>query len=139
VPLPDASVDAVVMEWPGEIERSGLLARAFAEMRRILRPGGHIAVTYRLCNISLVNLNDVLVPSPKVYVSLREQIASGGFQIVDERFWLMQPQLADVPLVAYTERFLPRLLDDLRDRRTPPGSGSIDVTLTVIATPRAKE
>jgi SAM-dependent methyltransferase len=133
VPLPDASVDAVVMEWAGEIEREDLLVQGLGEMRRILRPGGRIAITYRLCNISLANLRDVFAPSPKIYVALREQIEGGGFRIVDERFWLMQPKLNDAPLTAYTERFLPRLLDDLRDRRTPAGLPSIDVTLTVVA------
>jgi SAM-dependent methyltransferase len=133
VPLDDDSVDAAVLEWGGEIHRDGLLAACIAEMKRIVRPGKRIAITYRLCNLRLDKLSEVFAPAPEIYPVLLEAVARAGLPIVAEELWVVRPRLAGAPMASFEERFVPRLLDDLRDRRLPEQPPAADVTLTVIA------
>jgi SAM-dependent methyltransferase len=133
IPIADHAVDAAVMEWGGEIHRTGLLGDCLAEIRRILRPGGRVGVTYRMCNIELDNLSSVFAPVPDILPALRGAVEAAGLPIVAEKVWLSEPQMSRVPLAAFEERFLPRIVDDLRGRRSAPRSRSVDLTLTTIA------
>lgn len=133
LPIADHAVDAAVMEWAGEIHRVGLLADCLAEIRRILRPGGRVGITYRMCNVELENLANVFAPVPDILPALRGAVEAAQLPIVAEKVWLSEPRLSQVPLVAFEERFLPRLVDDLRGFRTPRQSRAVDLTLTTIA------
>jgi SAM-dependent methyltransferase len=133
IPIADHSVDAAVMEWAGEIHRTGLLGDCLAEIRRILRPGGRVGITYRMCNVELENLCNVFAPVPDILPSLRDAIAAARLPIVAEKVWLAEPQLSQAPLVAFEERFLPRIVDDLRGRRGARRSRAVELTLTTIA------
>jgi SAM-dependent methyltransferase len=131
LPLANDSVDAAVLEWGGDIHRSGLLGAGVAEMNRIIRPGRRIAITYRLCNLLLDNVTEVFASAPDIYAAVRDALVAAGLEIVAERFWCVQPRYAGAPLVAFEERFLPRVVDDLR-ARTPTQPDSIDVTATIV-------
>ncbi len=133
LPIDDDSVDAAVMEWAGEIQREGLLGDCLAEIRRVLRPGGRLGITYRLCHVELEDLARVFAPVPDIYPSLRDAIGAAGLPIVAEKVWIAQPRLSEAPLAAFEERFLPRILDDLRGKRSPRQSRAVELTLTVIA------
>jgi SAM-dependent methyltransferase len=133
IPIADHAVDAAVMEWGGEIHRTGLLGDCLAEIRRILRPGGRVAVTYRMCNVELENLTSVFAPVPDILPALRGAVEAAELPIIAEKVWLSEPRLSRAPLAAFEERFLPRIVDDLRGRTGAPKSRSVDLTLTTIA------
>jgi SAM-dependent methyltransferase len=132
IPIADHSVDAAVMEWAGEIQRTGLLGDCIAEIRRILRPGGRLGITYRMCNVELENLN-VFAPVPDILPALRGAIEAAGLPIVAEKVWLAEPRPSQAPLAAFEERFLPRIVDDLRGRRSARQPRAVELTLTTIA------
>jgi len=133
IPIADHSVDAAVMEWGGEIQRTGLLGDCLAEIRRILRPGGRIAITYRMCNVELENLSSVFAPVPDILPALRGALETAGLPIVAEKVWLAEPRPSQALLAAFEERFLPRIIDDLRGRRSARQPRAVDLTLTTIA------
>jgi SAM-dependent methyltransferase len=133
LPLPDSSCDAAVMEWGGAIHREGLLARCLAEMFRVVRTGGRIAISYQLCNLELTDVSDVKTNYPTIYDSLREVMSGAGLAIKRERIWGVRPQISGAPRAAFEERFLPRLIDDLRCRTMPRQRPSVDVMITFVA------
>ncbi|MEO8699559.1 MAG: methyltransferase domain-containing protein [Kofleriaceae bacterium] len=127
------SVDAAVLEWGGEIQRTGLLGLCLAEMCRIVRPGKRVAVTYRLCNIQLENLAEVFSSAPTIYPALREAIEGANLTILFEKFWTVRSRLSGAPVAGFEEQFVPRIVDDLRGRTVPRQPPDLDVNLTVIA------
>jgi hypothetical protein len=74
----------------------------------------------------------VFAPAPRVYPALRGAAAAAQLAIASERLWIARPILAGVPLAAFEERFLPRVIDDLLDRRSPEQGSSVDLNLTLI-------
>jgi SAM-dependent methyltransferase len=133
LPIADHSVDAAVMEWAGEIHRTGLLGDCLAEIRRILRPGGRVGITYRMCNVELENLSNVFAPVPDICPSLRDALQAAQLPVTAEKVWLAEPRMSQAPRSAFEERFLPRIVDDLRGRKFPSRSRTVELTLTTIA------
>ena len=132
-----ASNETVFIEPQAIAEHSAQLsylrAREAKEIRRILRPGGRIGITYRLCYVELENLAKVFAPVPDIYPSLRGAIGAAGLPIVAEKVWIAEPRLSEALLAAFEERFLPRIPDDLRGRRSARQSRAVELTLTMIA------
>lgn len=132
LPLGDSSVDAAVLEWGGEIYRDGLLARCLTEIERVLRPGKRLAITYRLCNVLLERATEVVAPYPEIYPGVLAAVAQAGLGLVAEKVWTTRAAFTGVPRAAFEERYLPRIIDDLRGRTFPPQRPSVDVMLTVV-------
>jgi ubiquinone/menaquinone biosynthesis C-methylase UbiE len=137
LPLPDGSVDAAVSEWTGTIWRLGIGPAMVSEMARVVRPGGRIAVTHRLVQLRLGELDQPWVQYKDIYQWVRDAFQLPELTIVVERVWGQTlPSVAGESARDWTERFMPRLvtnhgekLEDDGDPRSP----LVDVYLTMIA------
>lgn len=133
LPLAGGSVDAAVLEWGGEIYRDGVLARCLAEIERVLRPGKRLAITYRICNVLLERATEVIAPYPEIYPAVLAAVGQAGLRVIAEKLWTTRADFSGAPRAAFEERYLPRVIDDLRGRVFPSQPPSIDVMLTVVA------
>jgi ubiquinone/menaquinone biosynthesis C-methylase UbiE len=122
LPLADRSVDAVICENTFNLLLAlGLAGEAMAEMVRVVRPGGRLAITQVLSYFSLANLQHpvVLGSEDKVDVAagIEAQFAqfADHLTLVENKLWVAEDRRANHPLRWYSRALLPRLIDPLID------------------------
>lgn len=133
-PLPDASVDAAFMEWPGGLMRAGLTGRAVAEMTRVLRPGGRLLVSVRLCQVNLHALGE----PPETRNADSYRILERAFENLPLRrvllkVWNFKQGMDGQPRLWFVERFVPRLIEPLSGQHYPEFAPSVDLNATLVA------
>jgi len=138
LPLPDGAVDAAVNEWTGAIWELGLGPTMVAEMARVVRPGGRVAVTHRLVQLRLDALDTPWVQYAQIYQWVRDAFRHPALTIVAERVWGQTvPSRVGQNASLWLEQYLPRLVNPndwiLPDEDRSEGSSLADVYLTVIA------
>lgn len=136
IPLPDASADAAVNEWTGAIWELGIGPTMIAEMARVVRPGGRIAVTHRLVQLRLASLDRPWVQYEKIYAWIREAFVRPELTIVSERVWgQVLPSLVGENATLWRKQYMPRLINpfDLTYKHDETPDTCADVYLTVIA------
>ncbi|MFL5344308.1 MAG: class I SAM-dependent methyltransferase [Hyalangium sp.] len=133
-PLPDASVDAAFMEWPGGVLRAGLTGRAVAEMTRVLRPGGRLVVSARLCQVDLYGLgNPPETRDVDSYRKLESALEGTPLRRVLLKVWNFKQQMDGQPRLWFVERFVPRLVEPLAGQHYPEFDPSVDLNATLVA------
>lgn len=136
IPLPDAAADAAVNEWTGAIWELGLGPAMLAEMARVVRPGGRIAVTHRLVRLPLAKLGQPWVQFDDIYALMRSAFARPELTVVAERVWgQMASSLVGEKATAWRKHYLPRIVNPFDVTYTDdenPGPHA-DVCLTIIA------
>jgi ubiquinone/menaquinone biosynthesis C-methylase UbiE len=133
-PLPDNSVDAAFMEWPGAVMRAGLTGEAVAEMARVLRPGGRMVVSARLCQVNLSAIGEP--PETRdagSYRKLEAALEGTSLRRVLLKVWNFQQTTSKQPRLWYAERFVPRLIEPLAGQRYPEFAPSVDLNATLVA------
>jgi ubiquinone/menaquinone biosynthesis C-methylase UbiE len=131
-PLPDASVDAAFMEWPGGVMRAGLTGKAVAEMARVLRPGGRLVVSARLCQVNLYALGEP--PETRdvdSYRTLERAFEGTPLRQVLLKVWNFKQGMNGQPRLWFVERFVPRLVEPLAGQRYPELAPSVDQDATL--------
>lgn len=136
LPLPDAAADAAVNEWTGAIWELGLGPAMVAEMARVVRPGGRVAVTHRLVRLPLARLDRPWVQFADIYTLMRSAFARPDLTIVAERVWGQTvSSLVGERAAAWRKHYLPRVVNPFDVTYTDdedPGPHA-DVCLTMIA------
>jgi SAM-dependent methyltransferase len=136
IPLPDASVDAAVNEWTGAIWELGLGPTLIAEMARVVRPGGRIAVTHRLVQLRLASLGQPWVQYEEIYAWIRDSFVHPDLTLVSERIWgQIVPSLVGENATLWRKQYMPRLINpfDVTYQSDETPDTCADVYLTVIA------
>lgn len=137
LPLADGSVDAAVNEWTGAIWELGLGPTMVAEMARVVRPGGRVAVTHRLVQLRLDALAEPWVQYDEIFGWVRDAFRHPDLTVVAERVWgQVVPSKGGTKANLWREQFLPRLVDP-DDRVFPEDADDApvkaDVYLTMVA------
>jgi SAM-dependent methyltransferase len=136
IPLPDATADAAVNEWTGAIWQLGLGPAMVAEMARVVRPGGRIAVTHRLVRLPLARLGQPWVQFDDIYALMRSAFARPDLTVVAERVWGQTVStLVGERATAWRKHYIPRVVNPFDVAYTDeenPGPHA-DVCLTIIA------
>jgi len=136
LPLPDAAADAAVNEWTGAIWQLGLGAPMVAEMARVVRRGGRIAVTHRLVRLALNTLSRPWAQFDDIYALMQSAFARPELTIVAERVWGQTVStLVGEKATAWRKHYLPRVVnpfDVTYTHEEDPGPHA-DVFLTIIA------
>lgn len=136
ISLPDGAADAAVNEWTGAIWELGLGAAMVAEMARVVRPGGRIAVTHRLVRLALHRLGSPWIQFDDIYALMRAAFAHPHLTVVGERIWGQTvSSLVGERASAWRKHYLPRIVNPFDVTYTEdqdPGPHA-DVCLTVIA------
>lgn len=136
IPLPDATADAAVNEWTGAIWQLGLGPEMVAEMARVVRPGGRIAVTHRLVRLPLARLAQPWVQFDDIYTLMQAAFARPELTVVVERVWGQTVStLVGEKASAWRKHYLPRVVnpfDVTYTHEDNPGPQA-DVCLTIIA------
>ncbi|KVN17153.1 hypothetical protein WT09_12970 [Burkholderia stagnalis] len=136
ISLRDGSADAAVNEWTGAIWQLGLGPAMVAEMARVVRVGGRIAVTHRLVRLPLHRLGQPWVQFDDIYALMRAAFDRPDLTIVVERVWGQTVStLAGERASAWRKHYVPRLVNPFdvtytEDRDPGPHA---DVCLTIIA------
>lgn len=138
LPLPDNTVDAAVNEWTGAIWELGLGSTMVAEMARVVRPGGRIAVTHRLVQLRLDALNKPWVQYEQIYKWVRDAFRHPELTIVAELVWGQTvPSKGGENASLWVEQYMPRLInanDWIFPHEGPDQESSLaDVYLTMVA------
>ncbi|MXN76759.1 methyltransferase domain-containing protein [Burkholderia sp. 4701] len=136
ISLRDGSADAAVNEWTGAIWQLGLGPAMVAEMARVVRVGGRIAVTHRLVRLPLHRLGQPWVQFDDIYALMRAAFDRPDLTIVVERVWGQTVStLAGERASAWRKHYVPRLVNPFDVTYTEdkdPGPHA-DVCLTIIA------
>lgn len=136
IPLPDATADAAVNEWTGAIWELGLGPAMVAEMARVVRRGGRIAVTHRLVRLPLARLGQPWVQFDDIYALMQSAIARPELTVVAERVWGQTVStLVGERATAWRKHYIPRVVNPFDVTYTDdenPGPHA-DVCLTIIA------
>ncbi|TCW75983.1 hypothetical protein C5O80_37230 [Burkholderia sp. SRS-46] len=136
IPLPDGAADAAVNEWTGAIWQLGLGPAMVAEMVRVIRRGGRIAVTHRLVRLPLDRLGQPWVQFDNIYALMRAAFDRPDLTIVTERVWGQTVStLAGEKASAWRKHYVPRIVNPFDVTYTEdkdPGPHA-DVCLTIIA------
>ena len=136
IPLPDATADAAVNEWTGGIWELGIGPTMIAEMARVVRPGGRIAVTHRLVQLHLASLGQPWVQYEKIYAWMHESFVHPDLTIIGERVWgQIVPSLVGENATNWRKQYMPRLINphDVTYRYDDSPDTRADVYLTIIA------
>jgi hypothetical protein len=109
-----------------------------AEMARVVRPGGRIAVTHRLIQLRLGALAQPWVQYDRIYRWVRDAFRHPHLTIVAERVWGQTlPSLGGVRASDWVEQYMPRLVNPnsgtFRHEDTDLEATRADVYLTVVA------
>ncbi|MDQ3914269.1 MAG: methyltransferase domain-containing protein [Actinomycetota bacterium] len=136
IPLPDATADAAVNEWTGAIWQLGLGPAIVAEMARVVRPGGRIAITHRLVRLPLTRLAEPWVQFDDIYTLMQSAFARPDLKVVAERVWGQTVStLVGERATAWRKHYIPRVVNPFDVTYTDdedPGPRA-DVCLTIIA------
>ncbi len=136
IPLPDAAADAAVNEWTGAIWQLGLGPAMVAEMARVVRPGGRIAVTHRLVRLPLTRLGQPWVQFDDIYTLMQSAFARPDLTIIAERVWGQTVStLVGEKATSWRKHYMPRLVNPFDVTYTDdedPGPNA-DVCITIIA------
>ena len=136
IPVPDATADAAVNEWTGAIWQLGLGPAMVAEMARVVRPGGRIAVTHRLVRLPLAKLGQPWVQFDDIYAWMRSAFARPDLTVVAERVWgHTVSSLVGEKATSWRKWYIPRVVnpfDVTYAAEENPGPHA-DVYLTIIA------
>ncbi|WGS47904.1 methyltransferase domain-containing protein (plasmid) [Burkholderia sp. JSH-S8] len=136
ISLREGSADAAVNEWTGAIWQLGLGPAMVAEMARVVRVGGRIAVTHRLVRLPLHRLGQPWVQFDNIYALMRAAFDRPDLSIVIERVWGQTAStLAGEKASAWRKHYVPRLVNPFDVTYTEdkdPGPHA-DVCLTIIA------
>jgi ubiquinone/menaquinone biosynthesis C-methylase UbiE len=136
LPLPDATADAAVNEWTGAIWQLGLGRQMVAEMARVVRPGGRIAVTHRLVRLPLDRLGEPWVQFDDIYALMRSAFARPELTLVAERVWGQTVStLVGEKATAWRKQYLPRVVNpfDVTYTDEEHAGPHADVCLTIVA------
>ncbi|WP_250532345.1 methyltransferase domain-containing protein [Caballeronia sp. ATUFL_F1_KS39] len=136
LPLPDGAADAAVNEWTGAIWQLGLGPAMVAEMARVVRPGGRIAVTHRLVRLPLTRLARPWVQFDDIYPWMQDAFARPDLAIVVERVWGQTTStLVGERATAWRKHYMPRLVNPFEVTYTEDGDPGphADVCFTIIA------
>lgn len=136
IPLPNGVVDAAVNEWTGAIWQLGLGPAMVAEMARVVRPGGRIAVTHRLVRLPLARLRQPWVQFDNIYALMLAAFDRPELTILAERIWgHTVSTLVGERASAWRKHYMPRVVNPFDVTYTEdkdPGPHA-DVCLTIIA------
>jgi ubiquinone/menaquinone biosynthesis C-methylase UbiE len=136
LPLPDGTADAAVNEWTGGIWELGLGQAMVAEMARVVRPGGRIAVTHRLVRLPLARLGQPWVQFDDIYAWMQSAFERPDLTVVVERVWGQTvSSLVGEKATAWRKHYIPRIVNPFDVTYTDdedPGPHA-DVCLTMIA------
>lgn len=136
IPLPDGAADAAVNEWTGAIWQLGLGPSMVAEMARVVRSGGRIAVTHRLVRLPLTKLRQPWVQFDDIYTLMQAAFACPDLKIIREHVWgLTVSTLVGEKATAWRKHYVPRVVnpfDVVYTDDDDPGPRT-DVCLTIIA------
>ncbi|MBN3749154.1 methyltransferase domain-containing protein [Burkholderia sp. Se-20373] len=136
IPFPAGAADAAVNEWTGAIWQLGLGPAMVAEMARVVRVGGRIAVTHRLVRLPLDRLGQPWVQFDNIYALMREAFDRPDLAVVTERVWGQTVStLAGEKASAWRKHYVPRIVNPFDVTYTEdkdPGPHA-DVCLTLIA------
>jgi ubiquinone/menaquinone biosynthesis C-methylase UbiE len=136
LPLPDATADAAVNEWTGAIWQLGLGPAMVAEMARVVRTGGRIAVTHRLVRLPLECLAQPWVQFEDIYSLMRSAFAREDLTVVEERVWAQNVStLVGENATAWRKQYIPRVVNpfDVTYTDEEHSGPHADVCLTIIA------
>jgi hypothetical protein len=107
-----------------------------AEMVRVVRIGGRVAVTHRLVQLPLTRLDQPWVQFGDIYPLMQAAFAMPGLKKVAERVWgQMVPTLAGENATAWRKHYVPRVVnpfDVTYTEDSDPGPRA-DVCLTIVA------
>jgi ubiquinone/menaquinone biosynthesis C-methylase UbiE len=136
IPLPDAVADAAVNEWTGAIWQLGLGPAMLAEMARVVRPGGRVAVTHRLVRLPLTRLGEPWVQFDDIYTLMHAAFNRPELSVVTERVWGQTTStLVGERATSWRKHYVPRIVnpfDVTYTEDSDPGPHA-DVILTIIA------
>jgi ubiquinone/menaquinone biosynthesis C-methylase UbiE len=124
LPLPDAAVDAVVCDWTFNLLLiAGIADAALAEMVRIVKPGGRIAVMQALARFGISDLANALVYGKEEGIDVLGGIdaalarRSDSLSVVHSKLWFAEERSAGRPLRWYRRAHLPRVVDPVGEGR----------------------
>lgn len=136
IPLPDGAADAAVNEWTGAIWELGIGPAMIAEMARVVRPGGRIAVTHRLVRVPLRKLGEPWVQYDEIYGWISEAFAHPALTILKEHIWgQMAPSLVGEKANMWRRQYVQSIVDPfdfMYEYEESPGIHA-DMFLTIIA------
>lgn len=141
IPLPDGVADAAVNEWTGAIWELGLGPAMIGEMRRVVRPGGRIAVTHRLVRLPLARLGEPWVQYEEIYGWVRAAFNRPDLTILGERVWgQVAPSMIGEHASWWRKQYLPCAVDqhDFVYEHEAQEGVHADVYLTIIAEVRGE-
>ena len=137
IEAPDESFDIIILFKSLHHVPAALLDQSFAEMFRVLKPGGHVYISEPVfegeINEVIRLFNDEEVVRKGAFAAIRQAIESGQFELVEERFFRNVVKLASFAQfeqglinVTHSERNVsPALLVRIRERfesfRKPEG------------------
>lgn len=136
LPLPDNSVDAAVNEWTGGIWELGLGSTMLAEMKRVVRPGGRIAISHRLVRLPLAQLGSPWVQYEDIYRWINDSIQYAGLEVVTEQIWgQISPPMVGQNARQWRKQYIPPIIDpfDFTYQSEENSGKSADIFLTIIA------
>jgi SAM-dependent methyltransferase len=114
--------------------RAGLTGRAVAEMTRVLRPGGRLVVSVRLCQVNLHALGEPPeTRNADSYRTLERAFEDLPLRRVLLKVWNFKQGMDGQPRLWFVERFVPRLIEPLAGQRYPEFAPSVDLNATLVA------
>lgn len=136
IPLPDSTVDAAVNEWTAGIWEFGIGRTMVAEMARVVRPGGRIAVTHRLVRIPLTQLGQRWAQYEEIYGWMCDAFVHRELTVISTRVWgQLVSSLVGENATFWRKQFMPRLInpyDFVYESEDFEGAHA-DIYLTMIA------
>jgi ubiquinone/menaquinone biosynthesis C-methylase UbiE len=136
IPLPDSTVDAAVNEWTAGIWEFGIGRTMVAEMARVVRPGGRIAVTHRLVRIPLTQLGQRWAQYEEIYSWMCDAFVHPELTVIATRVWgQIVSSLVGENATFWRKQFMPRLInpyDFVYENEDFEGAHA-DIYLTMIA------
>jgi SAM-dependent methyltransferase len=136
IPLPDGAADAAVNEWTGAIWQLDLGHSMLAEMARVVRRGGRIAVTHRLVSLSLFDLHNPWVQFDNIYSSMFGSFAYQDLDIIEEHVWGQKvASLAGERGSSWRKHYMPLVVNpfDVIYASDADPNPKVDIYLTIIA------
>lgn len=134
--LPDGVADAAVNEWTGAIWQLGQGFAMVKEMARVVRPGGRIAVTHRLLQMSLTNLKESWVQFDNIYEAMMIAFSQDGINVIHQKIWgQIVPSLAGENATSWRKHYMPQVINpfDVMFTDEVESEPRADICITIIA------